>query len=418
MTTQRLRFVWILSPARDLLFYIGSVAAGWTYVAVILFAAARFESPLEDSFGSFSVGAWTIPLNLELLVVVSWALILDAPHVWATLARTLFDPDEWRVRRTEILRSFGFFLAGPLLILAPYAVGVVAARAGRPLPAAGLGAGAVVFFVLFRLWAYHHVVRQHWGFFRLYQRRAGELSGVPDRWDTWFFNAILYLPLAMFVTSPFYAGVPGNPDLGMRSPIWGDWSLGSVAYPLLWAAFLAVLVGYLVHQARLWWSGATLNGSKLLYMLPLVPLHLAVFSHPLLAVFVVPIVTVGHNIQYHAIVYSYARNKYPERGREFRWAKALFRNFAVYAAIGFLFGFLLYKGPLVGWFEAAAGAGLDEALFNSFGMMAGIRDPAKLALGQRVLAALILGFAMQHYYLDSKIWKVGRDREVRRHLGV
>ncbi len=417
--SSRIRFAWILSPRKDLLFYIGSALAGWLYLGVILWAMATLADPLKDPLGSVRLGAVTIPLTLELLVVLSWALILDAPHVWATLGRTLFDPDEWRVRGREIRFSFVWFAVGPAFILAPYLAGAASAGLGRPLPRGSLALGAVAFFVFFRLWAYYHVVRQHWGFFRLYKRKAGDLGGPGDRLDTTFFNLSFYLPLVMFMTSAWYAETPGFPDLGLRHPLVAGWSVGEVVYPAAWAGYLAILVVYLGHQLRLWRSGQALNGSKLLFLLPLVPLHLAAFSHPLLAAFVVPLVTVGHNIQYHCIVYTYARNKYPGRPEPaYRWARALFRNFAVYALVGLVFTFALYRGPLIDAFRAAAGGRLDEIAFNSLAMMAGIRDPADLGLGEQMLAALIVGFAMQHYYLDSKIWRVGKDRQVRQYLEV
>ncbi len=64
------------------------------------------------------------------------------------------------------------------------------------------------------------------------------------------------------------------------------------------------------------------------------------------------------------------------------------------------------------------GVALDEVVFDSLGMMAGVQDPAALGLGQQLFAAMLLGFAMQHYYLDAKIWRVSKDVEVRRNLGV
>lgn len=57
-------------------------------------------------------------------------------------------------------------------------------------------------------------------------------------------------------------------------------------------------------------------------------------------------------------------------------------------------------------------------LFNSLAMMAGVRNPVELGLGEQVMAAVIVGFAMQHYYLDSKIWRVSKDRQVREYLKV
>jgi hypothetical protein len=415
----RVRFCWILSPRKDLVFYIGSALAGWAYLGLILWAVRRLEDPLQDPLATLELGGLAVPLTLELLVIASWALILDAPHVWATLARTLFDPDEWQVRGREIRFSFVWFAVGPAAILTPYLVAALGRPLGLELAPGRLALGAVTFFVFFRLWAYYHVVRQHWGFFQLYKRKADDFGPEVDRIDYWFFNLTFYMPLVMFMTSAFYATTPGFPDLGLRRPLMGEWSIGSLVYPAAWTVYLGVLLVYLAHLWRRWRAGATLNGSKLMYMLPLIPLHFAAFSHPILAVFVVPLVTVGHNIQYHCIVYTYARNKYAaERRPAFNWARRLFSSFWAYAAAGLLFTLIFYKGPVIEWFKGVSSGRLDNGLFNALGMMAGVRDPAALGLGEQVMAALIVGFAMQHYYLDSKIWRVRKDRQVRKYLKV
>lgn len=419
--SQRLQFVWILDPKRDLLFYIGSALVGWLYVAIIVYAIYALDNPLTDSLGELRIGGIYMPLTLQLLVVVSWAFILDAPHVWATLARTLFDPDEWRVRRNVILFSFVWFLVGPVAILLPYLIGALTAQSGHILEPATLALGAVGFFVFFRLWAYYHVVRQHWGFFGLYKRKAQDTDhgGPRDRLDRLFFNLTLYLPLVMFMSSTYYAKTPGFPDLGLRTPVFAGISIGEILYPLAWGSFLVVLVYYFIEQWRRWRNGETLNGSKLLYMLLIIPLHLVAFSHPILAVFIVPLVTVGHNIQYHCIVYQYAKNKYGRTAdQRYRVANALFKNFAIYAFWGILFTFGFYRGPWIEWLKDALGVPLDRVMLNSIGMMAGIKNPETLGLGEQMFAAFIVGFAMQHYYLDSKIWRVSKDRDVARNLNV
>ncbi|MDX1645389.1 MAG: hypothetical protein R3244_13630, partial [Thermoanaerobaculia bacterium] len=413
----RLRFEWILDRRRDLAFYIGSALAGWLYVAVIVYAIRYLESPLDDPLGTISLFGRSVALDLDLLVVVSWAILLDAPHVWATLGRTMFDPGEWQLRGRELRRSFLFFLVGPLAIALPYGLGAALGALGRPVSAGSLALGAIGFFVFFRLWAYYHVVRQHWGFFSLYKRKAGDFD--RHRLDVWFFNVSMWAPLALFMTSSFYLDTPGMADLGLQRPLVAGVSVADVAYPLVWAAYLGVLLVYAGVQANDWRRGRELNGSKLLYMLPLIPLHLAAFSHPILAVFVVPLVTVGHNIQYHSIVYSYARSKYfRDDDPRYRWVRPLFRSVASYAAVGLVFTFVFYKGPWIGWLTEATGVALDEVVFDSLGMMAGVRDPASLGLGKQLFAAMILGFAMQHYYLDAKIWRVSRDEDVQRNLGV
>jgi hypothetical protein len=412
-----LRFVWILGPKQDLLFYIGSALFGWLYVGVIWYAIQTLADPLTQPLAMLRMGGIRIPLTLELLVVASWAFILDAPHVWATLARTLFDPDEWRVRRAELLISFAWFLVGPLAILLPYVIGAILAPLGYTLPAGLLAIGAVGFFVAFRLWAYYHVVRQHWGFFSLYKRKAGDYQ--QQRLDTWFFYLSLYMPLVLFMTSAYYLRTPGFPNLGLQQPLGGGWSVASVLYPLAWAVYVGVLLLYVTQQLQVWRAGGTLNASKLLYMALIVPLHFVAFSHPMMAVFIVPLVTIGHNIQYLRIVYSYGQNKYrTSDDPRYRWARALFKNVGAYMLVGLVFTFGFYRGPWIEWLQQITGLRLDTVLLNSLGMMAGIRDPAALGLGEQIFAALLLGFAMQHYYLDAKIWRVSKNRDVQKNLKV
>jgi hypothetical protein len=419
ISAQRILFPWILSPQKDLLFYIGSALAGWLYVAIIFFAILTVQNPLKDPLSVIHLGEFQIPLTLQLLVLLSWGLILDAPHVWATLARTLFDPDEWRVRKREIAISFSWFFFGPVAILLPYFLGGVTARFGVVLPATVLSFGALAYFVFFRLWAYYHVVRQHWGFFTLYKRKGDDHASVVNRVDWWFFNLSLYMPLVMFMTGPFYLKTPGYVNIGLMTPIVGEWSVATLAYPAAWVLYLGVIVFYLGFQLKLWAEGSQLNGSKLLYMALIVPLHLVAYSNPVMAVFLVPLVTVGHNIQYHCIVYSYAQNKYPFKSeREFRWARGLFKNFWIYASVGLVFTLALYRGPWIDFLKHFTGWRLDKSLLNSLAMMAGVADPASLSLGEKVFAACITGFAMQHYYLDAKIWRVSRDKEVQKYLKV
>src|SRR5262245_22306176 len=288
ISAQRILFPWILSPQKDLLFYIGSALAGWLYVAIILFAILTLQNPLKDPLSVVHLGKFQIPITLQLLVVLSWALILDAPHVWATLARTLFDPDEWKVRKREIGISFSWFFLGPVAILLPYFLGGLTARFGVVLPATALSFGALAYFVFFRLWAYYHVVRQHWGFFTLYKRKAGDHASVVNRVDWWFFNLSLYMPLVMFMTGPFYLTTRGYMNIGLTTPIVGEWSVATVLYPAAWALYLGVIVFYLGFQLKLWVEGSPLNGSKLLYMALIVPLHLVAYSDPVMAVFLVP----------------------------------------------------------------------------------------------------------------------------------
>jgi hypothetical protein len=415
------RFNWIIDRRSDLIWYIGSAIVGWFYIAVILLLGSRVtDNPMTDVLGVVRLGGIEILITLKLLVILSWAYLIDSPHVFATLARTFFDPEEREVRGKYLRRSWLWFLFGPVFIIVPYLLGALLAPAGITLSPFWLNFGWLVYFVFFRLWAYYHVVRQHWGFFSLYKRRNNDFDDPREnRIDSWAFNLSLYLPLLLFMTSTFYSQTPGFPDLGLRAPLIGDFSIGALIYPLALALYGATLTAYFGWQVYRWRMGRHINGPKLLLLLGILPLHFVAFSHPLLVVFLVPLVTVGHNIQYHRIVWTYGHNKYKQEERPgFAFARRMFTSLPLYVLVGLIFTFALYQGPWIDFLKATTGLQLDTTLLNGISMMAGVADPADLGLGEKLFAALLTGWAMQHYYLDAKIWRVRRDKTLRDNLNV
>src|SRR6267143_4987736 len=117
---------WIISARDDLVWFIGSVLS--SYALLILYVTGLV--PL-------------IPL------VAAWALLVDAPHIFGTFSRTYFDRTERRNRARLLWGSLLFFAVGPAMVLS--------------------GAGFVFFFVA-ALWAYYHLVKQHYGFMVLYKK--------------------------------------------------------------------------------------------------------------------------------------------------------------------------------------------------------------------------------------------------------
>ena len=418
-------FNWILSRDKDLLFYIGSALIGYLYLFIIFYAVLTLKNPLTDSFASFTFESFTLSLNLTLLIIISWGIFLDAPHLFATLGRTFFDPDEWQQRKPELLKSWLFFILGPAMILLPYLLSdIISASFGITLSPSLLIYGAILFLIFFRLWAYYHVVRQHWGFMALYKRKNNDFS--PDSYfkDKWVFRVVMYGPLLLFLTAPWYGkGILANtfPPLPLSIPLYNGISISSLLYPTIWLIYLFTIIYYILLQISIYRRGEQLNGAKLIYLSLLIPLHLLAFSYPIVALFVTPLVTVGHNIQYHMIVYDYAQKKYYKNvteGSTYRWARFIFKNVAIYAVMGLVFTLLLYRGPWIDFIESTTGITLNNLMFNSIGMMAGIQDPTSLDLGTQIFAGFLLGWAMQHYYLDSKIWRVGKDKKLAKVLNV
>src|SRR5438045_2361024 len=157
---------WIINAREDLIWFIGSVAA--SYALLILYTAGIL--PL-------------IPM------VAGWAILIDAPHVFGTFSRTYFDASEWKTRKRLMLGSLLFFVVGPAMVL--------------------LGAGFTFFFIA-ALWAYYHLVKQHYGFMVLYKKKNNDLAAIDNALDRW---------LLMFAFNyPFVAYIASDPAAMARVP--------------------------------------------------------------------------------------------------------------------------------------------------------------------------------------------------------
>ena len=143
------------------------------------------------------------------------------------------------------------------------------------------------------------------------------------------------------------------------------------------------------------------------------PLHAAAFSGPLLVLFVVPLVTAGHNLQYQRFVWDYGQRRYQAERSP---AAFSFRNPVLYFVLGLAFTLLAYRGPLVASVSGLLAGFLDGFLLPFAGLMAGAPGSGGGSLGAEVVGASLLGWAMQHYYLDAKIWQVSKDERLRRVL--
>ncbi len=395
----------------DLCWILLSAGVGWIYLALVLAVGSGLENPMQDPFATLRIGEFALPLSLGLVVFGTWAILLDAPHLFATLARTFLDPEEWRERGRVLVASLGFFLLGPAMILLPRALVLVEA-----LPAAMAPVGGLVFLVFFRLWAYYHVVRQHWGFLRLYARKNPEAEEPADfRWDRVVFPLLFYLPIGWYLTAPWY-GETGMPPLGFGAVVSGR-TLGEwlhLPLGLVWIVAAAVYAGREWREA---WRGRPRNLGKLLLLLGTAPLHAAAFMSPLAVLFAVPIATAGHNLQYHRFVWDYGQRRYRRRrAAPGSLAAFSFRSVWIYAALGLAFTLLCYRGPGVAWVSGVVAAALDSVVLPFAGFVAGAPEAGGESLGGQVVAAAVLGWAMQHYYLDARIWRVSRDRRLRRVL--
>src|SRR6266446_4527825 len=238
---------WIINAREDLIWFIGSVAA--SYALLILYVTGIL--PL-------------IPM------VAGWAILIDAPHVFGTFSRTYFDASEWKTRKRLLLGSLLFFIVGPALVL--------------------LGSG-VTFFFIAALWAYYHLVKQHYGFMVLYKKKNNDLAPTD--------NALDRLLLMFAFNYPFVAFIAGDPSAMARVPPLLRSGVNTVTTLLL--AGTIVLGGFwLIRQIQRAWLRQQLNGPKYLLLAAAIPMHWIALMTPMPAkpIALVAILTIYHNLQY------------------------------------------------------------------------------------------------------------------------
>jgi hypothetical protein len=361
-TARAISMRWTISAHDDLIWFIGSVSV--SYALLILYVTGIL--PL-------------VPM------VAGWAILIDAPHVFGTLSRTYFDKTEWITRKRLMLGSLLFFVVGPTMVL--------------------IGAGLTFFFIA-ALWAYYHLVKQHYGFMVLYKKKNNDLAPIDNALDRW---------LLMFAFNyPFVAFIASDQAAMARVPATLRGGVNAVAFLLL-IGTIVLGIGWLLRQIQKAVLRQPLNVPKYLLLAAAIPMHWIALMTPMPAkpIALVAILTVYHNLQYHRLIWFHNK-KYGARASsalaagvttesapqarvpDYGPAAFISRRLIYYIAFGILFG-LLYQGPrqFLGYLNLHTGG-----------------SPAALSLPIQLGIAFLWGVAFNHYYLDSKIWRVRRDPSV------
>ena len=330
--TRRLDTRWIISRGVDLTLINGSAAAGYLYL--FLFAAVHVPA----------TWLWWV-----------WSIGFDGTHIFATASRTFFDREARARNRGLFYGSLAFFFAlGPALVLAGWKGWL---------------------YLLVGVWAYYHVIRQHYGFMVLYKVKNRDLGRVDNFLDRVFLGVMTVLPPfhRFFVHHPEELGIPFSfPKLD----------------PWLWAALAATCGVWLARQFQRYHDGERIDGPKFLLLAAVIPLHWLTFAY-LSWQAAVPTVTIVHNLQYHAIVWFHNRNRYGAANaaeRNGRIPAAVTHSLLAYLGVGLAFS-VLYRVP---------GFQLGQVSDLAFGFFC--------------------GFGLTHYWLDSRIWRVRHDPGLREAL--
>ena len=342
--TSALSLRWIIGAREDLIWFIGSVVS--SYALLILYVTGL------------------VPL---VPMVAAWAILIDAPHVFGTFSRTYFDPTERKNRPRLLWGSLLFFAIGPLMVLA------------------GLG---LVFFFVAALWAYYHLVKQHYGFMVLYKKKNGDLARID--------NALDRLLLLFAFNYPFVEFIARDPEAMVRVPAVLHGGVNGFA-KLLLAGTILIFIVWVGRQVQRAITGESLNVPKYLLLAAAIPMHWIVLLTPMphKPIAIVAILTIYHNFQYHRLIWFH-NQKYKSR-EKYGAAELISRRLLFYIAFGIIFG-VIYQGPRQVLNYAASGTA----------------TPLMVQLG----ISFLWGYAFIHYYLDSKIWRVRKDPSVSKALNI
>lgn len=383
---------WIVGKRVDLTAFIGGAFAG--YAVFIMHAGFHWDMRI---------------------IYLLFIMLLDTPHFFGTYLRTYLDKQEFRARRPLLLGSLLWLFSGPFTLLICYGLFRIGV-ADYLVP-------FDVYFLGFSVWAYWHVVRQHYGFMRLYHSKNGERRSPDARKDGVLMHVGLMLPFLVFALRHpesrrafgLPAALPPAPE-SLRAYLLGQ---AAWEYYVFGAAALGLsylLVGFAVREIARVRRGEPLNVPKVLLFSAVLPLHMVVcFSQSVLTAPLVTFsafVTIYHDIQYHVLVYCHQRNRFrdnPNAARDYGVAARLSKNVFVFGASVVGFGLLVRGfGCSIQVYQGASQC-FTPILISRVHLFGSVYSDT-------LLAAFFIGFPLHHYFVDQYIWKPSRDPNLQRDL--
>jgi hypothetical protein len=344
--------VWIVDRGYDLGFFILSLAA-----PLLLWAA-------------FGAGWLT-----GVAVYGIFQIAFNMPHNVQTWTMSVFD----RQDRAKNGRRYAIALAVILLLFG----GTIAVSPGVAFPVVR---DALVY------WGYYHLVRQHYGFLRLYERRmaiAGSpASALESKAGGRFLDIVSYAPLLIRFRDPDLMTIHvAGQSFWIRHPVLPTLVWQGIA-ALYAATILAAIVFHVVAIGR---GRRNLGPRALLFAAVTICFGLAgiVIKDIVVAI---AIVTSFHNLQYLGLVWFHNRTRAEIAEREslprgdnptIDWIRG--GKVVPYGLMTFLYGVVLI---------------LPIAIF-----------PDSLVAQVPITTVVAL-----HYYVDSRLWRFGDRPNLARYL--
>ena len=225
---------WIINRKDDLIWFIGSVITSYAFLAANLML---------------------VKLGMSVMIMTwIWALGFDGPHVFGTISRTYADSEERRKRAKLYYGSLLLFLLGPAML---FADSLMSTNMLGP-----------AFFFFASMWAYYHLVKQHYGFMILYKKKNNDLAEIDNLIDRAFILLGMTYPFVRFLTHSYAARerLEGMSLSTESSSVW--W-----VETLVFSAFLISLGLFVGRQAQRLYLKQPVNVPKILLLAACLPMH-------------------------------------------------------------------------------------------------------------------------------------------------
>ncbi|HMY68107.1 MAG TPA: hypothetical protein PLJ29_04380 [Leptospiraceae bacterium] len=262
---------WIVSRNYDLFFFIGS----------FLFALMFYGIYRLCIYSGLEVNGLSI-----LVTYFIFTAVFDHPHIFQTFSRTHADGEEFARRpKTYTLGILAFIGAGFILT----------------------GLGYVKELIIFAAYfGSYHVIKQHYGFMRIYKARNGDVLQTDNIIDSLtfysgmfacFFNNFTYDGKPVLIYGDLNVVFPGTPDF-----------VGET----VWMIFKGSAAVFVLRQIQLVISGKQINLPKILLMSSALFIHYFVFFATETAFLVAEsIETAFHAVQYQGWMMHFQEKRYP-----------------------------------------------------------------------------------------------------------
>lgn len=419
-SNQKVSYQWIVGKKDDLYWIIGSSG-----VSLFLLAAYFFLTQALPEMGGIQIpGAVVIGV-----IFLIWTFFFDSTHFFATYSRTFLDRQYHQNNKLMLYSSLLVLLIGPVFLLTPFLLTENHKASYSQAIFALIIFGSV-------LWGYYHLVRQHWGFITLYQKKNSEndvyqysldalLLTVGCLWPLLVYlnKELLTLPLLLdlletfrddsFIQYLFYLSaitlllgglilrLPSTKALGKllltiglilcALPLWTLLDMGisvkdalvgsELFFRYVFITSLLVYSGYYLFYRQDW------NMPKFLLMGSVLLTHNLILISVTNFLLISACLTIFHNIQYHRIIRYFNVNHYhtETQGLSVILTKKL--GYFVFFALLFSLLVLLLRGSVT-----LAESGLLKMI---------------------LITSAINGISLHHYFLDGQIWRTSKDKQLR-----